>query len=468
MEKLIMIPTGHLVPHPDNPRKDIGDVSELKASIEVSGILQNLTVVPAEMPGMYKVIIGHRRLAAAKAAGLEEVPCAVVEMSEEDQLATMLVENMQRSDLTVLEEADGFQMMLDLGKTVAELSKMSGVSETKIRNRVKMTRLDRAGAKEALDRGATLYELAEVEQLQEEDREKVLKAAGTPDFKNALLKAKKERNKKEAIEKARIGIAQWAEEIVETENRDGALCAVLKDADPDGEPIRIQTVKFFWPSLEEETLERPEDAFRTRYFFEITPYGSFQLYKQKSQEEINEQNELKRWEQAERDRIANKEKELKEMQERHSQLREEFAKSFNQFDRMRAQVSEFIAKSIIDQQLNAGRFYINSQERLKEIAEWLGVKENGCELNYLNMLELYAKNPERVAFLMAFWAWNRNIGGYWKRMYGYGKTFFRYNDNQRLDQLYRELSFLGYKMSTEEDQMLKGTCDLLDAEEDDE
>lgn len=50
--------------HPDNPRKNIGDVAELAESIKARGILQNLTVVPAEN-GMYTVIIGHRRLAAA-------------------------------------------------------------------------------------------------------------------------------------------------------------------------------------------------------------------------------------------------------------------------------------------------------------------------------------------------------------------------------------------------------------------
>lgn len=90
--------------HPDNPRKNIGDVTELAESIKARGILQNLTVVPAEN-GMYTVIIGHRRLAAAKQAGLTEVPCAVVDMDYKTQLSTMLLENMQRSDLTVYEQA---------------------------------------------------------------------------------------------------------------------------------------------------------------------------------------------------------------------------------------------------------------------------------------------------------------------------------------------------------------------------
>ena len=59
----------HIKPHPDNPRKDVGDVTELAKSIKVNGIMQNLTVVPAAEG--YKALIGHRRLAAAKKAGLK-------------------------------------------------------------------------------------------------------------------------------------------------------------------------------------------------------------------------------------------------------------------------------------------------------------------------------------------------------------------------------------------------------------
>lgn len=98
--KVTMIPVAQLHPHPDNPRKDLGDITELTASIKANGVLQNLTVVPRANPDVnyeklcrqyygdpteenrtklnqfrstdgYTVIIGHRRLAAAKAAGLK-------------------------------------------------------------------------------------------------------------------------------------------------------------------------------------------------------------------------------------------------------------------------------------------------------------------------------------------------------------------------------------------------------------
>lgn len=111
MNHIMMININRIYPHPNNPRKDLGDVSELAASIKEMGILQNLTVVPRNSTE-YTVISGHRRLAASRLAGLTEVPCAIRHMTEEEQMATMIAENMQRADLTVPEQAECIQMMI--------------------------------------------------------------------------------------------------------------------------------------------------------------------------------------------------------------------------------------------------------------------------------------------------------------------------------------------------------------------
>jgi len=104
--------------HPNNVRKTYNDIEELAESIKAKGILQNLTVVPdPQEPGKYLTVIGNRRLTAARMAGLETVPCIVSDMDEKEQTSVMLLENIQRSDLTVYEQAQGFQMMLDLGET---------------------------------------------------------------------------------------------------------------------------------------------------------------------------------------------------------------------------------------------------------------------------------------------------------------------------------------------------------------
>ena len=140
---MINISVDLIFPHPDNPRKDLGDITELAESIKVRGIMQNLTVIPHVVPAIgpggivvtenaidgYTVVIGHRRLAAAKLAGLKEVPCIISDMDYKDQIGTMLLENIQRNDLTVYEQAQGFQMMLDLGETISGISEQTGFSE---------------------------------------------------------------------------------------------------------------------------------------------------------------------------------------------------------------------------------------------------------------------------------------------------------------------------------------------------
>ena len=211
MAEIMYIKTSEIYPHPKNPRKDLGDVSELAESIKHSGILQNLTVVkghyrtkeefsalsaeysknPTEelraglnekkSPEGYTVIIGHRRLAASKMAELSEVPCTVSDMDEKEQLATMITENMQRTDLTVYEQAQGFQTMLDLGETEDTISERTGFSKGTVRHRLNLAKLDRELLKKkekSADFQLTLKDLYELEKIDnEKDRNAVLKEA---------------------------------------------------------------------------------------------------------------------------------------------------------------------------------------------------------------------------------------------------------------------------------------------------
>lgn len=169
--------------HPDNPRKQLGDLTELADSIKANGIFQNLTVVPWSGSDNYTVVIGHRRLAAAKLAGLDTVPCIVTEMDYKEQVQTMLLENMQRSDLTVYEQAQGFQMMLDLGSTIDEIAEKTGFSQTTVRRRVKMTELDQAVLKEVSERQISLADFDRLAQIEDiSARNKCLESIGTANF----------------------------------------------------------------------------------------------------------------------------------------------------------------------------------------------------------------------------------------------------------------------------------------------
>lgn len=171
---LVYIPIEQLYPHPDNPRKDLGDLTELADSIKANGVLQNLTVVPRTVTGEitgetwqkgYTVVIGHRRLAASKLAGLKELPCVITDMDLRSQVQTMLMENIQRADLTLYEQAQGFQMMLDLGDSIDEIARKSGFSQTTVRRRVKLLELDQEKFKASVSRGANLMDYMELDKI---------------------------------------------------------------------------------------------------------------------------------------------------------------------------------------------------------------------------------------------------------------------------------------------------------------
>lgn len=194
---VVNMPIEYLVPHPQNPRKDLGDLEELTASIKENGIYQNLTVIPIneEAPDeepKYMVVIGHRRLEAAKRAGLKEVPCAIVrDLSETRQLQIMLLENMQRSDLTVYEQAQGFQQLLDFGMDIEDISQQSGFSKRTIRRRLEIAKLDQNKLKEiSSTRQLSLKEfdaLAKIKNL--EARNEAMEKIGTNDFSLAVTRA---------------------------------------------------------------------------------------------------------------------------------------------------------------------------------------------------------------------------------------------------------------------------------------
>ena len=195
---IVNLPIDVLEHHPKNPRQDLGDLTELADSIREKGILQNLTVVPNDHCSYY-VVIGNRRLEAAKMAGLESLPCVISQMKEDEQQAVMLLENMQRNDLDPYEQAHGFQMCLDLGMTEDDLKKQTGFSKKTIRHRLNLLKLDHDKFKKSVQRGATLQDYIDLEQIEDEEtRDKVLEKIGTEDFRYRLRLAV-EHQKKEKL-----------------------------------------------------------------------------------------------------------------------------------------------------------------------------------------------------------------------------------------------------------------------------
>ncbi|MBE5928485.1 MAG: ParB/RepB/Spo0J family partition protein [Lachnospiraceae bacterium] len=223
---IVNIRVDNIYPHPDNPRKDVGDVSELVESIKQNGIMQNLTVIPIDaltkepdkqtdandisVKSDFHALIGHRRLAAAKKAGLVEVPCKIVSnISRSEQISIMLEENMQRNDLTVYEQAVSFQMMLDLGETEDSLAKRTGFSKQTIKHRLELAKLDgKLLADKTKDEGfqmslKDMYELEKIEDIS--IRNEILQEAGNSNqlswkIGNKLQEIKEAKNKAQIIQ----------------------------------------------------------------------------------------------------------------------------------------------------------------------------------------------------------------------------------------------------------------------------
>jgi len=96
--------------NPDQPRSNVGDLSELIKSIEAKGVLEPLLVRPLE-DGRYRIIAGERRFRASLEAGLTEVPCIELDVPENEVLEIALIENLHRKDLHPFEEAEGFSAL---------------------------------------------------------------------------------------------------------------------------------------------------------------------------------------------------------------------------------------------------------------------------------------------------------------------------------------------------------------------
>jgi chromosome partitioning protein, parB family len=269
--------------HPKNVRCKYEGIEGLAQSIKENGIMQNLTVVPdKEEEGKYLVVIGNRRLTAAREAGLETAPCVVVEdMAEKDQITTMLMENMNRKDLTVYEEAEAMQMCFeDFGLKVEEIEEKTGLSKTTINHRLNMAKLDKetlvekAEDKEFQLSITDLYTLEKVKDIN--TRNKILKeASDSRDLANRARQAARqelqERNKAKLIEECeKLGINKAPEGVYYFSNG-------------------WEEVKRFYLDEKGHKVEMKE----VEGLFYTTNYNSFSLIKkEKKQKEKKEVSEV--------------------------------------------------------------------------------------------------------------------------------------------------------------------------------
>lgn len=452
MEQIKNIPIDLLKPHPKNPRQELRGLVELEASIREKGVLQNLTVVRnkgalGEWDGTFTVVIGHRRLAAAKEAGLIELPCAIVDMTEEEQITTMMSENVQRNDLLPYEQAHGYQTMLDLGISVKDMAAKTGVSERTVYRRLKLTEFDSEKLTEASNKAITFDELDKLMQIKDEKRRNdVLALYGTKDYDWEYQKAMKAQQEQELAE-------EWRKVL----NKAGA--EELKSPYGTGHKNVMQM-----------QMERSKPTALTEYMLDGIKYyfgfagGWCYLLCEQVEQEMPEETEEERAEREEAERREEEKREnreyLDEMAKHAYRLRTRFIISISE-QTCRDHVNDIIA--YLTKRLWTSPTSVAGNWNIDKMEQYDGGTYKTREEAAAKMHEYHAYNhPHKTLFWNACGVFSDNE---YRR---YHDTNAEYIPHRQLDEFYELLEKLGYCMSREEREMMNGTHERFIKDEDEE
>lgn len=447
MENIRMIDIELIHQHPDNPRKDVGDVTELAESIKQQGIMQNLTVVPFVSKfnknfngeGMFTVIIGHRRLAAAKLAGLKEVPCAIVEMSEKEQLAVMLSENMQRVDLTPVEEALGVQMLLDLGDSIKDVSKLTGFSESKVRQRAKMSQLPREAF--LTSQGGSIQDYIKITEIEDEGKRRMLlKKLGTADFNleyNRAVSAQKAEKEREA----------WIEKF------DSFAQRIQSSTDKK----YVTTVWLGSKKAEEYVI--PDDADEVKYYYEdMTSY--IRLSKDYTDEEKEEKKQLAKESAQRMVQRDIKESKLKNLYNEFKHLRCEFAADYKGEKAHAYDLTEYL----INYLLTGDNYHHFESKKYCELLSIVGVYKTETDYDVVCKSEAYQRvlirNPQRLLLCFIVAHMEEELRHTWDYN-------FKFYPSDKRDAYFKILKRCGYVMAEEEKEFFNGTHELYEKDGED-
>ena len=138
------IPVDVIKANPDQPRRHFGEaeLEELAQSIREKGVLQPILVRPAMYAGEYQIVAGERRWRAAQRAGVRTIPALVRSLSDVEVLEIAIIENVQRADLTAIEEAEGYRTLVErFGRTQAQIADALGKSRVHVTNAMRLLQL---------------------------------------------------------------------------------------------------------------------------------------------------------------------------------------------------------------------------------------------------------------------------------------------------------------------------------------
>jgi len=149
-----MIPIEKIRPNPEQPRKMLGDLSELIESVKQKGVLEPLLVRYIPREDEYHIISGERRYHASRAAGLRELPCIEKIADDAETLELALIENIQRKDLTPFEEADGlYRLAESFDYTHDDIARKIGRARSSVTETLSLRNIPDNIRKRCLDRG---------------------------------------------------------------------------------------------------------------------------------------------------------------------------------------------------------------------------------------------------------------------------------------------------------------------------
>jgi ParB/RepB/Spo0J family partition protein len=233
---LLELKPSQIKPHKANPRREVGDVDELAASIAEQGIVEPLIVVPDEggyvakdgvAVGSFVLIAGHRRLAAAKQAKAKTVPCVIradLAQDPKGQIELMLVENLQRTDLSPVEEAEAYQMLLTFpGYTQKRIAEKTGRGLDTVRKRIKLAGLPKGALTKVHDGQIPLMHADALLSFQGDDAafKRLVNVAGTEQFPRVLDELTRKQKAARAGERIRKKLADEGVRVLEGGRYDG-------------------------------------------------------------------------------------------------------------------------------------------------------------------------------------------------------------------------------------------------------
>jgi ParB family transcriptional regulator, chromosome partitioning protein len=167
--RIRMIPTAKIDPNPHQARCELGNIEELQDSIRSKGILEPILV--RAKGSRFEIIAGERRFIAARNLGLKELPCIDMDVEDSEAMEIALIENLQRKDLNVFEEADGLQALADLhGYNHEQISTKLGKARSTVTEILSIARIPKR-ARDIINEGGGFSQstLIEIAKLKTED-----------------------------------------------------------------------------------------------------------------------------------------------------------------------------------------------------------------------------------------------------------------------------------------------------------